>query len=122
MVVAAVTAALRWQLSSVLAMVASWWRLDRAAVVAAVVAVVAVQQRDVTPLIFAAWAGRTDIVNLLLTVYSFDLDIVDNAGKTATNYAIANGRNKIVTLLLRRKLHPTTTTTEVLDQALTGME
>ena len=75
-----------------------------------------------TPLILAARAGRTDIVNLLLTVDSLDLDLVDNAGKTAVDYAIANGRNEIVTLLLERKLHLTTTTTEVLAEALAGME
>jgi hypothetical protein len=81
-----------------------------------------VWRQGMTPLILAARAGRTDIVNLLLTVDSLDLDLVDNAGKTAVDYAIANGRNEIVTLLLERKLHLTTTTTEVLAEALAGME
>ena len=76
-----------------------------------------VWRQGMTPLILAARAGRADIVHLLLTCDTLDLDIVDNAGKTAVDYAIANGRNEIVTLLLERKLHLCTTTTEVLAQA-----
>ncbi len=78
-----------------------------------------VWRQGMTPLILAARAGRTDIVNLLLTVDTLNLDVADNSGKTAVDYAIANGRNEIANLLLERKLHIVTTTTEVLAQTLT---
>lgn len=62
-----------------------------------------VWRQGMTPLILAARAGRTDIVNLLVTLDTLALDIADNSGKTAVDYAIANGRTEIVTLLLERE-------------------
>ena len=63
-----------------------------------------VWRQGMTPLILAARAGRADIIHLLLTFDTLDLDTVDNAGKTAVDYAIANGRNEIVALLKERKI------------------
>ena len=56
-----------------------------------------------TALIFASRGGKIDIVKLLIMEKDkLDLNIVDDAGKKAIDYATANGKEEIVSLLLEQ--------------------
>ena len=59
-------------------------------------------RQGMTSLILAARAGKTDVVKLLLQFESLDVDIVDDAGKRAFDYATTNNRQEIVSLLTER--------------------
>ncbi|KAL7533532.1 hypothetical protein ACHAXR_008234 [Thalassiosira sp. AJA248-18] len=56
-------------------------------------------RQGMTSAILASRSGKTDIVKLLLALDSLDLSIVDDAGKSAIDYATANGKEEIVGLL-----------------------
>ena len=61
-------------------------------------------RQGMTSLHFAARTGKIDVVNWLLDSVgdSIDINIVDDAGKRAVDYAAANGKQDIVDILLKR--------------------
>ena len=59
-------------------------------------------RQGMTSLILSARSGRADVVTLLLENDALELDILDDAGKKAIDYAIANGKDDVVRLLMKR--------------------
>ncbi len=59
-------------------------------------------RQGMTSLILSSRSGKVDVVKFLLEIETLELDTVDDSGKRAIDYAVANGKDIIVRLLTER--------------------
>lgn len=60
-------------------------------------------RQGMTSLILASRSGKIDIVRVLLAYETLDMEMSDDAGKKAIDYATANGKEEIVGLLQQQR-------------------
>ena len=59
-----------------------------------------------TPLIYAAWAGSSSIVECLLKCSKVDINLADLQNQTALHYAVRGNHIQVVRLLLDKGIDP----------------